>query len=193
MDTARDARLRTPVALLAIIAVQVLCGAFFIGDLVADLRTYGTFDSFPSHLSLEAAASVSLIAAIVLEARLLRQILRRKAHLEHSLALARAAMQDVIAWHFRSWRLSPSETDVATFLVKGLSIQEIAEMRGCAQGTVKAHLNAIYRKSGTQNRGDLLSVLLDGVMEAPDPVPDRAAGRTDTPPQAAQAPQTFPD
>jgi DNA-binding CsgD family transcriptional regulator len=179
MESLRDSRFRTPVALLAIIAVQVLCAAFFIGDLVADLGAYGPSDGFPFHLSLETAAALSLVAAIVIEARLLGQVLRRKAHLEHSLALARAAMQDVIDWHFRTWRLSPSETDVATFLVKGFSIQEIAELRGCAQGTVKAHLNAIYRKSGTQNRGDLLSVLLDGVMadQGPDPhvAPDAPA------------------
>lgn len=171
MDITRDTRLRTPVALIAIIAVQVLCAVFFVGDLVADFRETGGPDGFPYHLTLETAAALSLLAAIVIETRLLAQVLRRKAYLEHSLALARSAMQDVIDWHFEAWHLSPSETDVATFLVKGLSIQEIAELRGCAQGTVKAHLNAIYRKSGTQNRGDLLSVLLDGLMEDPDRAP----------------------
>jgi len=29
---------------------------------------------------------------------------------------------------------------------------------------VKAHLNAIYRKSGARNRGELLSLLIDSLL-----------------------------
>lgn len=65
---------------------------------------------------------------------------------------------------FDAWGLSPAEHDVATFLVKGMSIAEIARLRGNKDGTIKAHLNAIYRKSDTTNRGELLSVLIDGLM-----------------------------
>ncbi|MGD9295546.1 MAG: helix-turn-helix transcriptional regulator, partial [Roseobacter sp.] len=78
--------------------------------------------------------------------------------------VASAAVYDVIAAHFETWRLSPSERDVATFLVKGLDISEIARVRNCAEGTVKAHLNAIYRKSGARNRGELLSLLIDSLL-----------------------------
>ncbi len=38
-------------------------------------------------------------------------------------------------------------------------------MRGSAEGTVKSHLNAIYRKSGTANRGELLSSIIDTLIE----------------------------
>jgi DNA-binding CsgD family transcriptional regulator len=158
-----------PLGLIVIIAVQILCAAFFVTDVLADYWASGPYTDIPIHIALETAATLSLLAAIVIETRLLMRLLRRKAHLEHNLAVASAAMHDVIAAHFEDWRLSPSETDVATFLVKGLSIQDIARLRGCAEGTVKAHLNAIYRKSETQNRGDLLSVLLDSVMVTPPP------------------------
>ena len=101
----------------------------------------------------------------MIETRILMWLLRRKAHLEESLNAAQAAVQDVIDAEFANWGLTPAELDVATnFLVKGLSTAEIAAMRGSAEGTVKAQLNAIYRKSGTGNRAELMSLLIDTMM-----------------------------
>jgi DNA-binding NarL/FixJ family response regulator len=155
---------RLPLGLLTLIAVQVFCVLFFLTDVVEDYRAAAPGTGLSLHLNIEAVATVSLIAAIVFEVRVLMGLLRRKAQLEQAVKIASAAVNDVIEAHFETWRLSPSETDVATFLVKGLEISEIAEVRGCAEGTVKAHLNAIYRKSGTRNRGELLSVLIDSLL-----------------------------
>jgi DNA-binding NarL/FixJ family response regulator len=102
---------------------------------------------------------------------MLLDLLRRKAHLERNLAQASAAVHAVILAHFAECDLSPAETDVARFHVKGLPIADIARMRGCAEGTVKAHLNAIHRKSGTTSRGDLLSVLIESLMGGRPPPP----------------------
>jgi len=38
-------------------------------------------------------------------------------------------------------------------------------MRGSAEGTVKSQLNAIYRKAGVGNRGELLSLLIEELMD----------------------------
>lgn len=40
-------------------------------------------------------------------------------------------------------------------------------MRGTAEGTVKAQLNSIYRKSGARNRSDLMSQILDAMIDRP--------------------------
>ncbi|SIS77644.1 regulatory protein, luxR family [Roseivivax lentus] len=156
---------RIPAGLALLMAVQLVCAAFFIGDVVADFRANPALGSWPYHLGIEAVATLSLLGAIVIEARFLMSLLRRKAHLEQNLKIAHAAVHEVIDAHFESWKLSPAENDVATFLVKGLDIAEIARVRDCAEGTVKAHLNAIYRKSGTRNRGELLSVLIDSLLD----------------------------
>lgn len=157
---------KTPVALMALIAVQILCAAFFVVDLVADYReaVVSPAGEFRLHLPIEAIATLALLAAVVFETRYLLGLLRRKADLEQSLAVARGAVHDVIEAHFEVWGLSPSERDVAMFLVKGLNTSEIAEVRGSAEGTIKAHLNAIYRKSGTRSRSEMLSVLIDSMM-----------------------------
>jgi len=155
---------KLPLVLIALIAVQVFCAAVFLGDLLADSQIPEMSASDRLDLYIEAAASLGLVAGIVFEVRYLLDLLRRKTHLEDSLRAANAAVFDVIAAEFDSWSLTPSERDVATFLVKGMSIAEIAALRGNAEGTVKAHLNAIYRKSGTRNRAEMLSHLIDVMM-----------------------------
>jgi len=69
--------------------------------------------------------------------------------------------------HFQTWGLTAAEQDVAGFTIKGLSIAEIADLRGSAEGTVKSQLNAIYRKAGVPGRGALLGLLVDDLMNAP--------------------------
>jgi len=57
--------------------------------------------------------------------------------------------------------------------VKGFSIDEIAELRGNKPGTIKAHLNNIYRKSDTRNRAEFMSSIIDTlVTEKPETVPE---------------------
>lgn len=156
-------RATVPYGVMLLLALQTFCAGFFAVDVVSDyLETH----AFPAdgHLQVETLAAVALFAAIALETRWLLWLLRRKAHLEQSVTIARAAVQEVIESHFAAWGLTPSEADVANFLVKGMSITEIAQLRGSAEGTIKSHLNAIYRKSGTSGRGELMALILDGLM-----------------------------
>jgi len=157
---------RWPLGLAALVAAQVFCAVFFLIDVVEDFRAA---PGAGWHLTIEFFATLCLIAAIVFEIGVILRILRRQAHLERSVSIASSAMQDVIDAYFEAWKLTPTEQDVATFLVKGLSISEIAALRGSAEGTIKSHLNSIYRKSGTRSRGDLLSCLIEDLMGAPKP------------------------
>lgn len=155
----------TPVSLLLLIVVQVICAIFFATDVVTDFIADGLPSTGEYHLIIETLATVSLCAAILLEVRYFLYLLRRKAHLEKSASVAKMAVFEIIENHFDAWQLTPSERDIAMFLVKGFTIPEIAEMRGNAEGTIKSHLNAIYRKSGSHSRGDLLSSIIDSLIE----------------------------
>ena len=100
--------------------------------------------------------------------------------MQHSLNVAAGALSDLMTSYFVSWGLTPTEQDVAAFTIKGFSIAEIAELRGSAEGTIKTHLNAIYRKSGVSGRAQLVSVLVEDLLHAPlltggnTPVPQRS-------------------
>ena len=63
---------------------------------------------------------------------------------------------------------------MALFSVKGLSTQQIAEMRNTSEGTVKAQTNAIYRKADVSGRPQLLSLFIDDLMN--DALPIKKAG-----------------
>ena len=74
--------------------------------------------------------------------------------------VASGEFSQVIEALFDEWKLTPAETDVAIFLVKGMSFSEIAIARSAKEGTVKAQSNAIYRKAGVKGRHELLALFL---------------------------------
>ena len=153
-----------PLVLILVIAAQAFCAAVFLGDIIGDLAGRGKEGPEGKHAYIEALATFALIAAIIVELRILLWLLRRKAHLEQALSTAQSAVQEVINSELEAWQLTPAEKDVANFLIKGLSTGEIATMRGSAEGTIKAQLNAIYRKSGSSSRAELMSQLIDTLM-----------------------------
>lgn len=154
-----------PAIVIALIAAQSICAAYFLWDVFADARRNAALGPVEQMLVLETAATLALIAGIAFEIRVLMRLLQRKAHLERQVSLAARAFHDVIEERFTAWALTTAERDVAHFSVKGLSITEIAGMRGSAEGTVKSQLNAIYRKAGVGNRGELLSLLIEEIMD----------------------------
>ncbi len=161
--------------MVALIAVQSLCAAFFLADVASDGLEIGWPPFTHWHFMVELAAALGLIAAVAVEIRWLMALLRRKAHLERQLSLAAGAFHDIVAAQFRGWGLTPSEEDVAMFTLKGLSIAEIAALRGSAEGTVKSHLNGIYRKAGVNGRGAFLGLFIEELIHtAPDSAPVRA-------------------
>ena len=45
-----------------------------------------------------------------------------------------------------------------------MGIAKIAELRNTREGTVKAQLNAIYRKAGVSGRPQLISIFIEELM-----------------------------
>ncbi|PTX03793.1 helix-turn-helix transcriptional regulator [Pararhodobacter aggregans] len=157
-------RLISGVVLL--VALQAFSAGFFVFDAIEDIWADGSspLQAISLFQGVETAAALAMLVAIVLEVRLVVWLLRRQAGMERDLRLAGSAVQAVVDEHFAQWGLTGAEADVALFMVKGLSIAEIAAMRGSTEATVKSHLNAIYRKSGTTGRPDLLALILDSLM-----------------------------
>ena len=88
-------------------------------------------------------------------AQLREQLNTTKRHLsesrEHLRNLGRQ-YTEVIQQQFNDWELTPSEREVATLLLKGLSFEEIAGVRQTKEKTVRQQATAIYRKSGLSGR-----------------------------------------
>ncbi len=153
--------------LLLLIGIQCLCTEVFVRDVWADFVPKGwSAITNPGNLS-EIAAITGLMLGVLFEAAVLWRLLHQQARMQQSLGVAAGALAELMQGYFHTWGLTPTEQDVATFTIKGYSIAEIARLRGSAEGTIKTHLNAIYRKSGVAGRSQLVSVLIEDLLQAP--------------------------
>ncbi len=159
--------------LSALILAQLGCALFFLWDVWQDSASFGGLRFWDAHLRAEAVASIVLFVGIWLSARILLAMRAEAQALRRSLEVASGALADVIEEHFQRWGLTPSERDVAFFAIKGLSIAEIAALRGSREGTVKTQLNAVYRKAGVRGRAELASLFIEDLMA--DGLPTGAA------------------
>ena len=150
-------------ALALLLCVQAVAAAFFVGDVAADLSLSG----LDAHVVLEAAVALALVVGVVFGALEMRRMLERAERSEHALSAARGAFADLMESHFARWRLTPAEADVALLALKGLEVAAIAEVRGAAQGTVRAQLARVYAKAGVSSRAELLSLFIDDLIDGP--------------------------
>ena len=151
--------------ILLIIALQGLCAVFFVGnDLVSRLGV-SILPTYPILYDLiDIGAGLGLGLGIIVGAVILFRSLKEQRRAEEDLYRARADFGMHLSERFERWGLTPAETDVAIFAIKGLRLQEIAELRRTSEGTVKAQANAIYRKAGVNVRSQLLSLFIEDMM-----------------------------
>lgn len=158
--------------ILGMVAVQAVGALFFISDIA--LSVLGV-ERQPIDWRLrevmEIGAAVALLIGLVMSGVLLVQSQRRLGRAEAQLKRASSAFMDLLEQSFVQWGLTPAERDVAFFVLKGFSTQEIAGFRNTSEGTVKAQTNAIYRKSGVTGRGQLMSLFIDDLIADALPKP----------------------
>ncbi|MDX5350499.1 MAG: helix-turn-helix transcriptional regulator [Paracoccaceae bacterium] len=156
----RSAGRRQTVALSAFLVVQTLGTVFFVGDVIGDLRE----DPTSVHFLFEAFVTAALVLGILFGAFALRRTVELLRVQEQALDVARGALSEVIDRQFQSWALTPAERDVAFLALKGLDVSEIAEMRGAAQGTVRAQLTRIYAKAGVSGRAQFAAFFVEDLL-----------------------------
>ena len=170
-----------PLTLLVVLLVQIVTAVFFVGEIAVSVLGIATRPiDWELYEYIELGAALGLLIGVVLGALALRASLRRTARAETILAGVSGAFMDLVYGYFRDWGLTPAERDVALFLIKGLSAAEIAALRGTSEGTVKAQSYAIYRKADVANRAQLVSLLIDDLMQEL-PVPEAVQPATPLP------------
>jgi len=147
--------------MIVILVIQVLCGVFLVGKIL--LTPHVT----PLDLGswLEILAAFGLFPGIFLGAILLRDTMASHVRAEERLAELSGAFMETVTRQFDDWGLTTAERDVAFCLVKGLSIGDIAGVRKTSEGTVKAQMNAVYRKARVANRAQLVSLFIDDLLQ----------------------------
>jgi DNA-binding CsgD family transcriptional regulator len=101
-----------------------------------------------------------LVAEIVRIGRLSRQVREERDRAARLSGELLAAMRR----QFSEWGLSPTESDVALLLIKGLSMKEVSAARGVKEKTVRQQATAIYAKSGCAGRHELVARFIEDLM-----------------------------
>lgn len=152
-----------------IIAIQIFCGIVFAVDLGYELYIELFHESgigfSVTHLGFEATAFILLFSGYVLAHRHLRRLRSISSETSRKLDSLRGQFDNIIAAHFTGWGLSPAECDVALLSLRGLRIGDIARMRGVREGTVKAQLSSVFRKSGIGTRAEFLAYFMDEFLD----------------------------
>ena len=151
--------------------LQIGCGLVFAIDVFVE------WHEFNLHVLAELLGVIALAIGASITIGQYRQILRRNVIVERELEVASGAFQDVIEHYFHVWGLTNAEKDVALLSIKGVSISEIAAMRQTREGTIKAQNAAIYRKSGVSSRSELLSVMVEELLDGLT-IPSNSRGKS---------------
>lgn len=160
MTKPKSAVHRETVALLAFLLVQSTAAVFYVGDILNDLRT----DAISGHFVFEATVTAALVFGVLLGAHTLRRTIELLGSQETALDVARGALSDVIDRQFQAWALSPAEREVAFLALKGFDVAEIAQIRGVAQGTVRAQLTHIYAKADVTGRAQFGAFFVEDLL-----------------------------
>lgn len=156
----RTAGRRQTAALSVFLVIQSLGTVFFVGDVIGDLRE----DPASLHFIFEAMVTAALVLGILFGAFALRRTIELLRAQDQALEVARGALGAVIDAQFKAWALTPAERDVAFLALKGLDVAEIAELRGAAQGTVRAQLTRIYSKAGVSGRAQFAAFFVEDLL-----------------------------
>lgn len=167
-------RIEKPLRPPLLIAIFSLIFALVGWDLLAD-RAQGVE---LLHTAVEALVMlVSGSAAVILIAQLRRrsvQARRLAARLNEVTAESRRwrerynetvrGLARAIQHQFQRWELSQAESEIALLLLKGLSLKEVAIVRGTGERTVREQARAVYRKAGLAGRSELSAFFLEDLL-----------------------------
>lgn len=160
-------RTHSTTGLISLFLLQSLCALFFAFDAAVDIAGLEQKGQFRESVAFEVLVTAVLVVSLVFTAYEIRRVSRKQDRMSAQLRLARGAFDDVVKAHFDEWGLTEAEKDVALLAIKGLSLSEIADVRGSQEGTIKAQSAAVYRKAGVSGRLQLLSLFIEDLMGDP--------------------------
>ena len=150
-------RLRTVYPTVVLISASL----FFAYDIVSDI--FGKSEDW-LHIAVEFTVFLAIVLVLYREIMRLREL---KSELVEERARAARLSGELLAFmqgQFARWGLSPSESDVALLLIRGLSMKEIAGARQVKEKTVRQQAASVYAKSGYAGRHELVAHFIEDLM-----------------------------
>ena len=140
------------------------CEFLLILDVVSEYLKFEIDLYQKYHSVIEATAVLFLgLTLIVIGADFWRLIIENR-QFRSVIGIASGEFLFILGGKFTDWKLSISEREVALLLIKGLSIQEIADIRKTKTGTIKSQCSAIYRKAEVKGRNELVAYFVEDLL-----------------------------
>ena len=134
---------------------------FFAYDIFADFMA----DDEPlMHLIIELCVFLAITIVLFGEIRRLKQVKVELSEERSRTARLSGELLTALRNQFSQWGLSRSESDIALLLIKGLSMQEIADARQVKEKTVRQQATSVYAKSGYAGRHELVAHFIEDLM-----------------------------
>ena len=120
-----------------------ICEALLVFDVLSEFTGFEISIYSEYHVELESVAVFSLgISLLIVGANFLR-LLRENRDFYAISEMATGEFLRLIEEQIKAWKFSDSEREIALLLIKGLTMQEIADVRETKPGTIKSQCNAI--------------------------------------------------
>lgn len=157
-----------------VVGTLLLIATLVAADVATDLQQGAS----PWHVAVEITAGVLAAAGAFY---LLRDAVRLRRHVARQAQDLSAYRAQADAWRARArrqveglarsideqldrWQLSAAEKEIAFLLLKGLSLKEIAQLRGTGEKTARAQSASIYAKAGLAGRSELSAFFLEDLL-----------------------------
>lgn len=153
---------RFPISMGLFVLCHVLITLLFVYNAFSSLLGLRPFPAqWEIRELVEAGTAVLLLATSVFITVQFWRTYKTKTKLQGQLEVTSNTATNVVHEQLEKWQLTASEVLVATYILKGISNGEIAELTGKKEGTIKSQCNAIFRKSGLKNRSQLNSYFFE--------------------------------
>ncbi len=157
--------MKTPLLIWALVCAQCACGAYFLWEILASVVGLPTLPlRWRVREVVEMGASLGLVLGTFMGVRLAVIAGREMRRAETARRLTSGEFASAVEDFLTSLGLSPAEREVAWFLFKGMSVADIANMRGTREGTVRAQCTAIYKKANVTGKSQLFSLLVEDLL-----------------------------
>jgi DNA-binding CsgD family transcriptional regulator len=157
--------LKHPFLVWGLVIVQTVGGAYFLWEIMASIFGLPTLPlRWQTRELVEIGASIGLVTGGVLGIVLARAAMLESRRAANARRVTSGEFTAVVEEYFAALSLTPAETEIAWFLLKGMSAGDIARLRETAEGTVKTQCTAIYRKAGVNSKSQLFSALVEDVL-----------------------------
>ena len=131
---------------------------FFAIDVIED---YASGHHNGIHFYFELFFVIALTYLLITQLRKINLTTGELTATKDKLSVIEEGLHEEINKQFSLWKLTKAETDVAWFVIKGISFPKIAELRNVSEKTIHQQISSVYKKSNTKNRHEFMSGFLE--------------------------------